>query len=88
MKISKIINLINKFVRAPEVILGCCEWSHASDLWSLGCIIVELYTGKLFFDTHDNYEHVAMIEKAIGFCIIIFLKIKFIFRKYPILDGQ
>ena len=26
-------------------------WSYASDLWSAGCIIAELYTGDLFFAT-------------------------------------
>jgi len=29
----------------------------------MACIIVELYTGELFFDTHENLEHLAMIEK-------------------------
>lgn len=38
--------------RSPEVILGCCEWGHVSDVWSIGCIIVELVTGELYFETH------------------------------------
>ena len=33
----------------------------------MACIIIELYTGELFFDTHDNnLEHLAMIEKQCG----------------------
>jgi hypothetical protein len=32
----------------------------------MACIIVELYTGELFFDTHENLEHLAMIEKQCG----------------------
>lgn len=60
-------HLINtRQYRAPEVILGCCEWANSSDLWSLGCIAVELYTGQLLFDTHESYEHVAMIERVVG----------------------
>jgi len=27
---------------------------------------MELYSGELFFPTHENYEHLAMIEKACG----------------------
>mmetsp|Transcript_95443 Transcript_95443/g.131262 ORF Transcript_95443/g.131262 Transcript_95443/m.131262 type:complete len:143 (+) Transcript_95443:1904-2332(+) len=32
----------------------------------MACILIELYTGELFFDTHENTEHLAMIEKATG----------------------
>ena len=32
----------------------------------MACIIIELYTGELFFDTHENNEHLAMIEKYCG----------------------
>lgn len=37
-----------------------------SDLWSAGCIMSELYQGELLFATHDNLEHLALIEKIIG----------------------
>lgn len=56
---SKIIN--TRQYRSPEVILGCCEWSTISDVWSIGCIIAELYTGELYFPTHENIEHLRMI---------------------------
>jgi serine/threonine protein kinase len=49
--------------RAPEVILEADTWNELSDIWSMACIIIELYTGELFFDTHENNEHLAMIEK-------------------------
>lgn len=65
---STIIN--TRQYRAPEVILGKDKpglgWSESSDLWSLGCILVELYTGELLYPTHDNYEHLAMIEHLLG----------------------
>ena len=32
----------------------------------MACIMVELYTGELFFDTHENLEHLAMMEKQCG----------------------
>eukprot|EP00536_Pseudo-nitzschia_multiseries_P012515 jgi/Psemu1/244632/estExt_Genewise1.C_4820020 len=51
--------------RAPEVILGV-GWSMPSDLWSIGCILAELYKGELLFATHDNTEHLALIEKVVG----------------------
>jgi len=51
--------------RAPEVILGV-GWSMPSDLWSIGCILAELYQGELLFATHDNTEHLALIERIVG----------------------
>ncbi len=49
--------------RSPEVLLGCVTWNEKSDIWSLGCIIAELYTGELFFPTHDDEEHLSSIQK-------------------------
>ncbi|KAK0403709.1 hypothetical protein QR680_017080 [Steinernema hermaphroditum] len=51
--------------RAPEVILEL-GWSQPCDVWSIGCIMFELHTGKTLFQTHDNREHLAMMERIIG----------------------
>lgn len=50
--------------RAPEVILEL-GWSHPCDVWSIGCIIFELHQGHTLFQTHDNKEHLAMMEKIL-----------------------
>lgn len=47
--------------RGPEVLLGV-GWSYPADMWSVGCIIAELYTGELLFNTHHNLEHLALME--------------------------
>ncbi|XAR50252.1 Dual-specificity kinase [Bertholletia excelsa] len=51
--------------RAPEVILGL-GWNFACDIWSVGCILVELCTGEALFQTHENLEHLAMMERVLG----------------------
>eukprot|EP01135_Chromosphaera_perkinsii_P012112 Nk52_evm50s2579 gene=Nk52_evmTU50s2579 len=51
--------------RAPEVILEL-GWSYPCDLWSVGCILMELYTGDALFQTHENMEHLAMMEVILG----------------------
>lgn len=51
--------------RAPEVLLEL-EWSFPCDMWSLGCIMFELLTGSVLFQTHDNTEHLAMIERIVA----------------------
>ncbi|CZS93571.1 hypothetical protein WAI453_001108 [Rhynchosporium graminicola] len=49
--------------RAPEIILGL-GWSFPCDIWSIGCILVEFFTGDALFQTHDNLEHLAMMESV------------------------
>uniref|UniRef100_A0A0E0JKL8 dual-specificity kinase n=1 Tax=Oryza punctata TaxID=4537 RepID=A0A0E0JKL8_ORYPU len=51
--------------RAPEIILGL-GWSFPCDLWSVGCILVELCSGEALFQTHENLEHLAMMERVLG----------------------
>ncbi|KAG2691771.1 hypothetical protein I3843_08G023200 [Carya illinoinensis] len=51
--------------RAPEVILGL-GWSYPCDLWSVGCILIELCSGGALFQTHENLEHLAMMERVLG----------------------
>lgn len=51
--------------RAPEIILGL-GWNRACDLWSLGCIIFELLTGEALYQTHENIEHLKMMDTTLG----------------------
>lgn len=61
---SDVIN--TRQYRGPEVILGSGVWNEKSDIWSLACIFIELYTGELLLPTHDNFEHLCLIEKICG----------------------
>ena len=51
--------------RAPEIILNL-GWTYPCDIWSIGCILVEFFTGDALFQTHDNLEHLAMMESVCG----------------------
>ncbi|KAM4690192.1 dual specificity protein kinase CLK2 isoform 2-T2 [Rhinophrynus dorsalis] len=51
--------------RAPEVLLEL-GWNQPCDVWSIGCIIFEYYVGFTLFQTHDNREHLAMMERILG----------------------
>lgn len=59
---SSVIN--TRQYRGPEVVLSH-GWDQRSDIWSLGCILMELYTGELLFDTHEDKEHLALIERTL-----------------------
>jgi dual-specificity kinase len=51
--------------RAPEVVLKL-GWRCSADIWSVGCILFELLTGRLLYDTHENREHLAMMQAHLG----------------------
>ncbi|XP_018414440.1 PREDICTED: dual specificity protein kinase CLK3 [Nanorana parkeri] len=51
--------------RPPEVIMEL-GWSQSCDVWSLGCILFEYYTGFTLFQTHSNLEHLVMMERILG----------------------
>jgi serine/threonine protein kinase len=51
--------------RAPEVVFGC-PWSFPADVWSVGCVLYEVYTGECLFMTHEDMEHLAMMGRALG----------------------
>lgn len=51
--------------RPPEVIMEL-GWAQPCDVWGLGCILFEYYTGSTLFQTHDNREHLVMMEKILG----------------------
>lgn len=51
--------------RAPEIYLNL-GWSFPCDIWSIGCILVEFFTGDALFQTHEDLEHLAMMEAVCG----------------------
>jgi len=51
--------------RAPEVLLEA-GWSTPADMFSFGCILMELYTGRLLLQTHECGEHLHILEKVIA----------------------
>lgn len=50
--------------RAPEVILGC-KYDYKIDMWSLGCILAEIYTGNVLFQ-NDSIQ--SMLARIVGIC--------------------
>jgi len=51
--------------RAPEVLLES-GWSFPADLWSIGCMLLELYTSDLLFPVHHTDEHLCLIQHFCG----------------------
>ncbi|KAA8532722.1 hypothetical protein F0562_032755 [Nyssa sinensis] len=47
--------LVSRFYRAPEIILGL-PYDHPMDIWSVGCCLFELSTGKVLFPGPTNND--------------------------------
>ncbi|KAL8785400.1 MAG: hypothetical protein Q9195_008660 [Heterodermia aff. obscurata] len=55
----------SRFYRSPEVLLGL-SYSSAIDMWSLGCIVVELFLGLPLFPGSSEYNQVSRITEMLG----------------------
>ncbi|KAK7943756.1 uncharacterized protein PG986_012869 [Apiospora aurea] len=55
----------SRFYRSPEVILGM-TYGLPIDMWSLGCILAELYTGVPIFPGENEQEQLACIMEVFG----------------------
>jgi dual specificity tyrosine-phosphorylation-regulated kinase 2/3/4 len=55
----------SRFYRSPEVILGL-SYGMPIDMWSLGCILAELYTGYPIFPGENEQEQLACIMEVFG----------------------
>lgn len=55
----------SRFYRAPEIVLGM-EYNEAIDVWSLGCIMVELYIGKPIFPGDNETDLFCCMMEVLG----------------------
>lgn len=55
----------SRFYRSPEVILGL-DYNTAIDMWSLGCILIELYTGYPLFPGENEQDQLHCIMEVCG----------------------
>jgi len=55
----------SRFYRAPEVILGL-PYGMPIDIWSIGVMLVELYTGKPLFPGEDEVDQLGKIVEYLG----------------------
>ena len=55
----------SRFYRAPEVILGL-DYSSSIDMWSLGCIVAELFLGLPIFPGTSEYNQISRIHDMFG----------------------
>ncbi|VEN63218.1 unnamed protein product, partial [Callosobruchus maculatus] len=55
----------SRFYRSPEVLLGI-PYDLAIDMWSLGCILVEMHTGEPLFSGANEIDQMNKIVEVLG----------------------
>ena len=55
----------SRFYRSPEVLLGI-PYDLAIDMWSLGCILVEMHTGEPLFSGANEVDQMNKIVEVLG----------------------
>uniref|UniRef100_A0A915A5Y6 Protein kinase domain-containing protein n=1 Tax=Parascaris univalens TaxID=6257 RepID=A0A915A5Y6_PARUN len=53
--------IVTLWYRAPELLLGCQQYSMAIDIWSLGCIFAEMATKKPLFQGDSEIDQIFRI---------------------------
>jgi dual specificity tyrosine-phosphorylation-regulated kinase 2/3/4 len=55
----------SRFYRAPEIMMGI-PYTPAIDVWSYGCILIELYTGYPIFPGESEIDQMLRIMEVLG----------------------
>lgn len=50
-----------RWYRAPELLVGDRNYGKAVDVWAIGCIFVELLTGRPLFTGDTDYETLRQV---------------------------
>jgi cyclin-dependent kinase 1 len=72
------LQVVTLWYRAPEVLLGCTRYSMPVDIWSVGCILVEMADRKPIFHGDSEIDQLFRIFRCVLRLFLI------IFHKYRI----
>jgi negative regulator of the PHO system len=58
--------VVTLWYRAPDVLLGSRTYNTSIDIWSAGCIMAEMYTGRPLFPGTTNEDQIIRIFRIMG----------------------
>ena len=58
--------VVTLWYRAPDVLLGSRTYNTSIDIWSAGCIMAEMYTGRPLFPGTTNEDELQKIFRLMG----------------------
>ena len=54
-----------RWYRAPEILLGSRSYSYAVDVWSTGCILAEMFLGKVLFPGKGTLDQMELLMQLL-----------------------
>lgn len=58
--------VVTLWYRAPDVLLGSRQYNTSIDIWSAGCIMAEMYSGRPMFPGTGNEDQLQKIFRLMG----------------------
>lgn len=57
--------VVTRWYRAPELLLNCSEYTAAIDIWSVGCILMEILRREPLFPGKDYIQQLSLITEVL-----------------------
>ena len=54
--------ICSRYYRAPELIFGATEYNNPIDVWSVGCVIAEMFLGEPIFPGNSSKDQLLKIK--------------------------
>ncbi|CAK9303787.1 unnamed protein product [Gordionus sp. m RMFG-2023] len=58
--------VVTQYYRAPELLMGATYYNWGVDIWSVGCIMAEMFTRKILFESGSPIEQLELITDLLG----------------------
>ena len=58
--------ICSRYYRAPELILGQDKYGPYIDVWSIGCVIAEMFLGEPIFPGKSSKDQMIKIMNLLG----------------------
>ena len=65
-RIDMTSNVVTRWYKPPELLLGTKRYSYAIDMWSTGCVMAELELGRPIFPGRTELEQYSLITSVLG----------------------
>lgn len=59
--------VVTRWYRAPELLLNSSEYTGAIDIWSVGCIFMEILRRETLFPGRDYVQQLKLITEVNNF---------------------